>query len=181
MATVKRDYYEVLSVQRNADGDELKKSYRRLAVQYHPDKNPGDAEGRGEVQGTRRGLRHPQRRRQARRLRPLRPRRLCPGHGRSAGRGQAGGGIDPFDLFREVFGAGGGGGDGGRHLRAILRRQPGDVAVTARDASAVRTCVTTCKSRSKKPPPASRRKSRSAKTPPAMCAAARGPKPAARP
>jgi molecular chaperone DnaJ len=44
----KRDYYDVLGVQKGASKDEIKKGYRKLAVQFHPDKNPGNKEAEGK-------------------------------------------------------------------------------------------------------------------------------------
>ncbi|MEO6871715.1 MAG: molecular chaperone DnaJ [Chthoniobacterales bacterium] len=106
MATTKRDYYEVLSVERTSSGDEIKRSYRKLAVKYHPDKNPEDAQAEekfkelGEAYDV---LMDDQKRAAYDRY----------GHAAFAQGGMGGGrgGFhDPFDIFREVFSGGGGGG-----------------------------------------------------------------------
>lgn len=111
MATVKRDYYEVLSVTRTATGDEIKRSYRKLAVQFHPDKNPGDhtAEDKFKELGEAYDILMDDNKRAA---------YDRYGHQAFAGgtagpAGGGGGGHDPFDIFREVFGQQGGGGGGG--------------------------------------------------------------------
>ncbi len=100
----KADYYELLGVDRNATGEDLKKAYRKLAVQYHPDKNPGDAKAEEkfkQISEAYEVLSDPEKRAAYDRF----------GHaGVSAAAGAGGGMHDPFEVFREVFGSMGGGG-----------------------------------------------------------------------
>ena len=107
----KRDYYEVLGVDRGADDTELKKAYRRLAMKYHPDRNPGDTEAEEKFKEVKEAfeiLSDGQKRSAYDQF----------GHAgvdASAGGGGFGGGAggfgDIFDsVFGDIFGAGGRGG-----------------------------------------------------------------------
>jgi len=99
----KRCYYEVLQVTRTVEFEEIKKSYRKLAVKHHPDKNPGDptAEERfRELAEAYDILSDQEKRASYDRY----------GHAAFQSGAAGGGGHDPFDLFREMFGASGGGG-----------------------------------------------------------------------
>ena len=129
MATKKRDYYEVLGVGRNASDEEIKRAYRKLAVKFHPDKNPDDphAEEKFKELG------------EAYDVLIDRDKRAAYdrfGHAAFAagGAGFGGGGFhDPFDIFREVFGSGGIGGGifetffGGAGIRAQDRQRGSDL------------------------------------------------------
>ena len=105
MATKKRDYYEVLGVGQNASEEEVKRAYRKLAVKFHPDKNPDDphAEERFKELGEAYDV-----------LMDRDKRAAYDRFGHAAftqgGAGFGGGFHDPFDIFREVFGGGGIGG-----------------------------------------------------------------------
>lgn len=117
----KRDYYETLGVERGAGEDELKKAYRKLAMQYHPDRNPGDAEAERkfkELSEAYAVLKDPQTRAAYDRF----------GHagvdGSAGGRGPGGFDFTGFaDIFDEMFGdiMGGGGRRGGTPSGADLR------------------------------------------------------------
>src|SRR3989442_14163656 len=103
MAAKKRDYYEVLGLGRNASEEEVKRAYRKLAVQFHPDKNPDDPHAEekfkelGEAYDV---LMHPDKRAAYDRFGHA---AFAPG-GVGFGRGAF---HDRFAIVREVFGGGG--------------------------------------------------------------------------
>ena len=120
-----RDYYEILGVQRAADPATIKSAYRKLAMQYHPDQNPGDKAAEDQFEDINEAyavLSDPEKRAQFDRF------------GKAAFEGaQGGGGYQDFsDIFNEVFGDafgdlfGGrqGGGGQARHPDQRNRHQP---------------------------------------------------------
>ena len=118
----KEDYYVILEVKREATSEELKRSYRRLAVKYHPDKNPGDKAAEDKFKAAAEAyevLSDPQKRQRYDRF----------GHEGLRGVESRGFGNfeDIFDAFGDIFGGGGGGGifeeffGGGSRTRATKR------------------------------------------------------------
>ena len=124
----KRDYYEILGISRDASPEETKKAYRRLAIKYHPDRNPDNSkeaeEKFKEVSEAYKILSDPEKR------------QIYDQYGHAGlesevgtGAGFRGFDFDPFKVFEEVFGRGGVGGDifgnlfGGR--ATVRETQPG--------------------------------------------------------
>jgi len=117
----KRDYYEILGLDKSASAEEIKKAYRKTAIKYHPDKNPDDAEAEEKFKEAAEAyevLRDPQKKQRYDQF----------GHaGMNGGGGFSGGGMnmeDIFSQFGDIFGGGGGspfdsffGGGGGRGRR----------------------------------------------------------------
>ncbi|MBV9033200.1 MAG: molecular chaperone DnaJ [Acidobacteriaceae bacterium] len=119
MSVAKRDYYEVLSVSRDCDEQTLKSSYRKLALQYHPDRNPGNREAEEKFKEAAEAysiLSDPQKRAAYDR------------YGHQAVNGAAGGGFDESqfadfgDILGDLFGFGDIFGGGGRSRRTRQQR-----------------------------------------------------------
>ena len=97
--TQKRDYYEILNVNRDADENEIKKAYRKLAIQFHPDKNPGNQEAENKFKEATEAyevLRTPEKRQLYDRF----------GHAglENSGSDFGGFGVNLDDIFGDVFG-----------------------------------------------------------------------------
>jgi len=103
----KRDYYEILGVERSVSEEDLKRAYRKLAVKFHPDKNPDDSTAEEKFKEVGEAYEV---------LSDASKRAAYDRYGHAAfqggmgGGGGAGGFHDPFEVFREVFSGGGGGG-----------------------------------------------------------------------
>src|SRR6201995_6159807 len=100
--TEKRDYYEVLGVARGAAIDDIKKAYRKMAVKYHPDRNPDDAEAEEKFKEAAEAYSV---------LSDAQKRAAYDAYGHAGVSGAAGGGFDPSqmdlgDLLSQVFGFG---------------------------------------------------------------------------
>ena len=111
----KRDYYEVLGVSRDASQDEIKKAYRKMALKYHPDRNPGDSAAEEKFKEAAEAydvLSNPDKKARYDQF----------GHAGMSGAAGGGGGFegfggftmeDIFSRFGDIFGGGFGGGFGG--------------------------------------------------------------------
>ena len=116
-----RDYYEILSIEKTADGEEIKRSYRRLAMKYHPDRNPNDPEAEAKFKEAAEAyevLSDPARKQRYDQF----------GHEGLRGQGAAAHDFsrmhvqDIFSMFNDIFSGGGGfGGSPGGRQRGVAR------------------------------------------------------------
>lgn len=130
----KRDYYEVLGVDKNASTDEIKKAYKKMAIKYHPDRNPGNKEAEEKFKEAAEAydvLHDDQKRQQYDQF----------GFNGPAGSGGFGGGFggsmnmdDIFSMFGDIFGgrSGGFGGFGGGGQRRPQKQRGSDLRLKVR-------------------------------------------------
>jgi len=115
-----RDYYEILGVEKSADAEEIKRAYRRLAMKYHPDRNPGDAEAEAKFKECAEAY-------EILSDQPKRQRYDQFGHEGVRGGGSAAHDFsrmdvtDIFSMFQDIFGGGNGFGGGGGGRRGVAR------------------------------------------------------------
>ena len=133
----KRDFYDVLGVGKNASRDELKSAYRKLAIKYHPDKNPGDkaAEDKFKEASEAYGILSDQEKKQN--YDNFGHAAFENGGGRQGGFGGGFGGADFSDIFEDFFGGFGSEGGRSRGRRSASNRGSDlryDLSITLEDA-----------------------------------------------
>ena len=135
----KRDYYEVLGLQKGASDAEIKKAYRKLAKQYHPDLNPDDptaAEKFKEINEANQVLSDPEKRAKYDQFGFS---GVDPSYGGGANFTGGFDGVDISDIFADIFGGGFGGGFGSRAQSPNAPRRGSDIAVSL-DISFMEAC-----------------------------------------
>lgn len=124
----KRDYYEVLGLTKGASEDEIKKAYRKLAKQYHPDLNPGDQTAEAKFKEISEAYEVLSDREKRAKYDQFGHAGVDPNFGGAGGYGGAGfGGVDIGDIFDSMFGGGFGGFGGGRRNNPNAPRAGEDV------------------------------------------------------
>lgn len=138
MSSSKRDYYEVLGVDKNATADELKKAYRKLALKYHPDRNPGDKEAEEKFKEAAEAydvLSNPDKRSKYDQFGHSMGPEGFPGGGAYSYGGAGMSMDDIFSMFGDIFGGGGagfggfGGAAGGRRAPRHRQRRGSDLRI----------------------------------------------------
>ena len=129
----KRDYYEVLGVEKTASEDEIKKAYRKIAIKYHPDRNPGDKQAEEKFKEAAEAynvLHDPQKRQQYDQFGFNGP---MGGGGGFGGFGGASMNMDDiFSMFGDIFGGHGFGGFGGGGRGRVQQHRGSDLRLKVR-------------------------------------------------
>ncbi|MGN0173179.1 MAG: molecular chaperone DnaJ [Acutalibacteraceae bacterium] len=143
----KRDFYEVLGVDKTADDATIKKAYRQMAKKYHPDLNPGDKEAEAKFKEVNEAYEVLSDSEKKARYDQFGHAGVDPNFGAGGAGGEGFGGFDFGDIFSDIFGGGFGGFGGGRRSNPNAPRRGADTAarITLTFEEAAMGCTKTIK------------------------------------